>query len=95
MAPDPENVPVPEHELEMAAEEALGRPLAGPAAERAAKLQGRMDYLNKEIHDLVQAVRDGRMTEEDAADEKARLTEELGQAEHILSDFLHQQRSGN
>lgn len=90
--PDPEGI---EHEIEMGAEESLGRPLGGKTDGRISVLEARVRYIKLQISRLNQQVREGTFTEEDAADEQRRLTEELRQATTALAEFKQQQGRQN
>jgi uracil-DNA glycosylase len=90
----PDDLP-PKEELEMGAEDALGRPLAGNAADRLRKLQDRVNYLREQIDTLVRNRFNGCLTEHDVAEEQARLTEELRLARQDLAAFQTQHTGRN
>jgi FixJ family two-component response regulator len=81
MTEPPDETPPPE-EIEMGAEEFLGRPISGNAAERIEALQKRISYIHQQ-----QAKAD--------ASEFKRLAAELSAAERQLKDWKRQYESRN
>jgi uncharacterized coiled-coil protein SlyX len=92
--PDPDSEEI-KHEIEIGTEEFLGRALGGKTDDRVSILEARIRYLNLQIKQLNEQVREGTLTEEGTADEQRRLTEELRQATNSLAEFKAQQGRQN
>ena len=90
MATDPLDDTPPEEELDMAVEEAIGRPLAGNPAERIDALQKRIQYLLTAIENLTV-----QEPSEFGQAATASYRRDLIEARRQLAEYQHQNEARN
>jgi hypothetical protein len=99
MSPDADDAsipPIPPHELDMAVEEALGRPAPGTAAERIAALRERVTYLEGKIAECLVRIADSDVADALALQEVRHSYEAaLRQARTLLLEYATQDRGRN